>query len=334
MKMLNYWRSVRNGIFLSVLSIALLFCTHSPVLLAQQVAASSSEKPNKTEAAYVRVEDAIYGRKFGTALTMDVFTPKQRANGRGIIFVVSGGYFSSKEMIHPAVIRPFLEGGYTVFAVLHGCQPRYQVPEIIQDMRRSVRLIRHHAKDYGVDPEALGATGGSAGGNLSLLLGTTGDAGNIEAKDPVEREPGRVKAVACFFPPTDFLNWGGPGKERIHPTDFEKPFRSSFDYLERNEETDLYDRGRAPEKLRELTRSILPIYFISKETVPALVIHGDEDKLVPLQQSQTFVEKLKTAGVPAKLIVKKGRGHGWPDNAEDLRQCVEWFDEYLIGKKN
>jgi len=111
MKMLNYWSSVRNRIFLSVSSLGLLFCTHSPFLLAQQVAASSSERTNKTEVAYVRVEDVIYGRKFGTALTMDVFTPKQRANGRGIIFVVSGGYLSSKEMIHPGVIRPFLERG-------------------------------------------------------------------------------------------------------------------------------------------------------------------------------------------------------------------------------
>src|SRR5207245_7185856 len=116
----------------------------------------------------------IYGRKYGTALTMDVFTPKTDANGAAIIFVVSGGFYSSHDAINVNAVKPFLRRGYTVFAVVHGSQPRFQVPEIVQDMNRAVRFMRFHAKEYGVDPTRFGVTGASAGGHLSLMLGTAG----------------------------------------------------------------------------------------------------------------------------------------------------------------
>ena len=127
--------------------------------------------------SFDRQEDVIYGRKFGTALTMDVFTPKKDAKGIGVIIVVSGGFFSSHESISPAFVKPLTDRGYTVFAVVHGSQPRYTIPEIVQDMNRAVRFIRYHAKDYGIDPDRIGITGASAGGHLSLMLGTAGRQG-------------------------------------------------------------------------------------------------------------------------------------------------------------
>ena len=118
------------------------------------------------EPAFTRKEDVIYGRKYGTALTMDVFTPKENANGAAIVFCVSGGWFSSHEAINPGFINEFLGRGYTVFAVVHGSQPKFTIPEVITDMHRAVRFIRSHAKDYNIDPDRIGITGGSAGGHL------------------------------------------------------------------------------------------------------------------------------------------------------------------------
>src|SRR4051794_20579934 len=83
------------------------------------------------EPSYTRTEDVIYGRKFGTALTMDVFKPKHDANGLGVIFVVSGGWFSAHEAIADRLIVPVVDRGYTVFAVVHGSQPKYTIPEIL-----------------------------------------------------------------------------------------------------------------------------------------------------------------------------------------------------------
>src|SRR3954454_356776 len=132
--------------------------------------------------AYTRTRDVIYGRKFGLALTLDVFTPpKEKANGAGVIAVVSGGGFSRPEGIQPLFYQEFLRRGYTVFAVVHGSQPKFTIPEIVEDMHRAVRFVRYHAKDYGIDPDRVGILGASAGGHLALMMGTAGDDGDPKA---------------------------------------------------------------------------------------------------------------------------------------------------------
>jgi acetyl esterase/lipase len=295
------------------------------LLLASFLPAAS---PGDDTPTFDRKVDVIYGRKFGTALTMDVFTPKT-ANGAAVVFMVSGGYFSSHDAINPALIQPLLNRGYTVFAVVHGSQPKFTIPEIVADVNRAVRFIRHHAKDYAIDPDRIGVTGGSAGGHLSLMLGTAGDLGDPKARDPVDRESSRVRAVACFFPPTDFLNWGGPGQERLHPKDFDRPFRPAFDYHELDTTNNLLVPVLDDAKLREIVRKVSPVAQVSPDDAPALIYHGDADKLVPLQQSQEIVEKLKAAGVDAKLVVKPGSGHGWPGMIQDLTAFADWFDDHM-----
>ena len=78
---------------------------------------------------------------------------------------------------------------------------------IVADVRRAVRFIRQHAGEYGVDPNRIGVFGGSAGGQLALLLGTTADSGDPSASDAVLRESSRVAAVVAYFPPTDLSRW-------------------------------------------------------------------------------------------------------------------------------
>src|SRR6185436_9611923 len=144
---------------------------------------------------YTRTEDVIYGRKFGTALTMDVFRPKSGANGAAIVWVVSGAWFSS----HEHISAKFGGGGYTMFAVVHGSQPRFTIVDAVADLNRAVRYIRFHAKDYGIDPDRIGITGGSAGGHLSLMQGMKPADPDEKNPDPVERISARVQAVACLF---------------------------------------------------------------------------------------------------------------------------------------
>ncbi len=298
-------------------------------LIALMVLAWTPFETLAQEPSFTRAEDVIYGRKHGTALTMDVFTPKEKANGAGIVLVVSGGFFSAHEAINPGFIKPLLDRGYTVFAVVHGSQPRYTVPEIVKDMNRAVRFIRHHAADYGIGPDRIGVTGASAGGHLSLMLGTAGDEGDPDARDPVDRESSRVQVVACFFPPTDFLNFGTPGKALIHARDHQKPFRPAFDYHERDEETNLWKPITDEDRLREITKAISPITHVTPDDPPTLILHGNRDELVPIQQSETMVEALDKAGVEAKLVVKEGAGHGWATMVEDMSRFADWFDEHL-----
>jgi acetyl esterase/lipase len=281
------------------------------------------------EPTFDRKEDVIYGRKYGTALTMDVFKPRTAAKGIGVIVVISGGFFSSHEAINPIFIRPLIDRGYTVFAVVHGSQPRFTVPEIIQDLNRAIRFIRLHSQDYGIDPARIGIAGASAGGHLSLMLGTAGAEGTPEARDPVDRQSSRVQAVACFFPPTDFLNYGKPGNRKIHPTDHDPPYRAAFDYRELDPKSRLWVPITDDDRLTRIARQISPVYHVTPDDPPTLIIHGDQDKLVPLQQSELIVEKLKKEGVDTKLVVKKGAGHGWLGLDKDIALLADWFDHHL-----
>ncbi len=281
------------------------------------------------EPVFDRKTDVIYGRKHGTALTMDVFAPRKGANGAAVVLIVSGGYFSSHDAINPSFFRPLIDRGYTVFAVVHGSQPQFTVPEMVADVNRAIRFIRHHAADYGVAPDRIGATGASAGGHLSLMLGTAGKEGKPDASDPVDRASGRVQAVACFFPPTDFLNYGAAGREMVQAKDFGRTFRPAFEFREIDRASNLWVNVADPERLRAIAREISPIAHVTADDAPTLILHGDADNLVPLQQSESIVAKLKEAGVDARLVIKPHAGHGWLSMIKDMDTLADWFDAHL-----
>lgn len=266
--------------------------------------------------SYDRIEDVIYGRAFGTALTMDVFRPDQ-TNGLGAIYVVSGGWYSAHEAIPTRAIQPLLNHGYTVFAVVHGSNPRFHIPEIVAQMERSVRFIRHHAARWGIDPTRLGVVGGSAGGHLSLMLAAMGGPGKADAKDPVDRESSAVQAAACFFPPTDFLNYGQAGENAVGEGIL-KDFRSAFG-----------DVPADAEARRRFAESISPWYLVKVGVPPVFIIHGDADKLVPIQQAQVFLEKVKSVGGIGQLDTRPGAQHGWNKWEADVGLFADWFDRYL-----
>ena len=117
------------------------------------------------------------------------------------------------------------------------------------------------------------------------------------------------------------------------PTAIETAYLAEhFDFHELDLQTRLWVPVTDPDQLRAICRSISPIYHVSPDDPPTLILHGDADQLVPIQQAETFIDKLKEAGVPAELVVKKGGGHGWPDLGKDMSTIADWFDKYL-GKK-
>jgi len=274
----------------------------------------------QNNALLTRTEDVIYGRKFGTALTLDILQPAQ-PNGVGIIWIVSGGWFSSHDGINPGYVTPLLKRGYTVFAVVHGSQPKFTISETIPDIHRATRFIRHNAAKYGIDPNRLGVTGGSAGGHLSLTIGTQGSPGDPNAKDPVDRESSTVQCVACFFPPTDFLNYNAEGDDAVGVGTL-KDFQPAFG-----------SQTRTVEERRKLGREISPIYFVHSNMPPVMIAHGDADKLVPIVQAQRFIRRCEEVQTPAKLLVREGKQHGWAGMDKDLELFADWFEKYLLPRK-
>lgn len=306
----------------------LLVCLATPIL-AQDATTSlaAGTKINKSGipfAEYDLVEDVVYGHKDGLALTLDVLTPKKDPKGIGVILVSSGSWKSGKSDIAADEARRrdedhwaqgLLNGGFTLFVVRHGSGPRYFVPEMIKDMNRSVRFVRSVAKDYGVDPDRLGITSGSSGGHLALMAAVTGDDGLPDSKDPLEKIPSKVQCVVAWFPPTDMINWGIPNGytaiEFIRPGLFKTMFGETDDL---------------PRRIKEIS----PLYFVTDKAPPLLLIHGDSDKTVPLQQSVIMKEKYDSLKLSVDLIVKEGGGHSaWPGLMEQYPKVWEWFDRYL-----
>jgi acetyl esterase/lipase len=277
-------------------------------------------------------QEVIYGRKDGMALTMFVIRPQGKPNGRGIINVNSGGWFSGAEWV-PLFIdqsAPYLERGYTVFIVNHGSQPRYTVPEVIPDIHRAVRYVRFHAGQYQIDPEHLGITGGSAGGHLSLMVALADDKVDANAKDPIDRVSSRVQAVACFFPPTDLLNFGQPGANVLLNQKFliQENVRAAVHFTEWDSTAKYFVPITDIMQRNQIARQVSPIYQVSADDPPVFVAHGDRDELVPLQQSEILIEELKAANVPCHLLIKEGAGHGW-EGLTEVEAFADWFDKYL-----
>jgi acetyl esterase/lipase len=263
-----------------------------------------------------RIQDIIYHKAEGIALTMDVFVP-DNPNGAAVIKIVSGGWKSSHDRVNDDYSKPYTDHGYTVFAVVHGSQPRYKVRDIMGFMHRAVRFIRFNADQWNIDPNRIGVTGASAGGHLSLILATKGGPGDPEAKDPVDRASSEVQAAAVFYPPTDYRNWAelgdmavGVGKQARWQPAFGPESETA--------------QGR-----EELGHAMSSIYHINRETAPVYIIHGDADPVVPLFQAESFGKKAQRFGVPFELVVKKGAKHGWPNRIDDEPQFVVWFDKYL-----
>lgn len=260
--------------------------------------------------------DVVYGHKDGLALTFDVFHPAT-ANGAGVLFIQSGGWYSKwsdPRTLQPAC-RPLLDRGFTVFCIYHGSAPRYVIPEAVADVRRAVRFVRLHAKQYGIEPERLGALGGSAGGHLALMLATTGDNGHMKAEDEVLRRPSRIAAAVAMYPPTDLRSWVSDPPEAVRKIPGLKPPLTIS---------------------AEQAAAVSPLLHVGADTPPICLIHGDHDELVPVEHSRSLYTRLQEAGRPSRLLVVDGAGHSFTENdyAIAVPAMVEWFEKYLSPKSS
>lgn len=259
--------------------------------------------------------DVVYGHKAGMALTYDIVRPADHGNGATVLFMVSGGWVSMW-MPPESVVRAekpnnlnlfekIVDRGYTLILVRHGSSPYFKVPDAVNDVKLAIRHIRLNAKAMNLDPERIGVCGGSAGGHLSLILGTMGDDGSSASVDDISSVSSRVRAVAAYFPPTDMREYVN------HPT-LSKQFPAVI----------------FPEAEAE---SVSPLLAVTADDAPTLLIHGDRDELVPISHSERFAESMKQAGVECELIVMKGAAHGFPgaQGVQAETALLNWFDRHL-----
>ncbi|MBL8815037.1 MAG: alpha/beta hydrolase [Planctomyces sp.] len=258
--------------------------------------------------------DVIYGHKAGMALTYDVVQPVKSPKGVAVLFMMSGGWVSPwsppESIVRPApknhnLFEKIVDHGYTLIIVRHGSSPYFKVPDAVSDVKLAIRHIRSNAERFHVDPNRIGVCGGSAGGHLSLCLGTMGEDGDPNSSDPLNQVSSRVQAVAAYFPPTDI-------REYVNHETLSKTFPAI-----------VFPTEEAP--------GISPLLAVTSDDAPSLLIHGDKDELVPISHSERQKEAMDKVGVRCELIVVKGAAHGF--NPEQTQQAeaalIAWFDEHL-----
>lgn len=213
-----------------------------------------------------------------------------------------------------------VEAGYTIFPINHRAAPRFRYPAAVEDAQRAVRYIRHHAKRFGIQPDHIGAAGGSSGGHLVSLLGVLDGNGISADTDSVNRESAKVQCVVARAAPTDIVAVRG-GEDLTTLGDF-------MGMIMGNDSTSIEYKTY---------KEAFPINHITKDDPPFLLIHGDADKVVPFKNSEVMEKVLRKMGIEAKLLSIPGGGHGatFPGakNPPDyLGEMVRWFDKYLIRK--
>jgi acetyl esterase/lipase len=153
-------------------------------------------------------------------------------------------------------------------------------PQCIYDVKEAVRWLKVNAEKYHIDPERIGALGGSAGGNLAFMLATTGPEDGFEGEGSRTNISSKIACGVDFYGAVDLMSYKS---DRARP-DTNKPEMAMFNKT-KAEAPDLYRRGS-------------PTSYIRTNVVPLLMVHGTGDSTVLPNQSQLLRSKLIEAGLP------------------------------------
>ncbi len=229
---------------------------------------------------------------------LDLYLP-DAGNNLPLLIWVHGGAFrmGSKEgkEFDPVPLE-YVDQGYAVASLNYRLSQHAIFPAQIQDCKAAVRWLRAHAAAYRLDPNRFGAWGPSAGGHLVSMLGTAGHVTEFEVGEHLDVSS-RVQCVVDYFGPTDFLQMDAQRLPdgMVHDTP-DSP------------ESQLI--GGPIQENKEKTAKANPVTYVTKEAPSFLVVHGNQDPLVPYQQSVLLVNALLVAGADVKFYTVIGAGHG------------------------
>jgi acetyl esterase/lipase len=259
------------------------------------------------------VQDLQYVENGNERNHLDLYLP-EKAEGRLplVVWIHGGGWEGGSKENCPAI--SFVTKGYAVASINYRLSQHAVFPAQIEDCKAAIRWLRANAAKYHIDADHIGVWGASAGGHLVALLGTTGGAQDLEGTGGNLDQSSRVQCVVDWFGPTDFVGWD---------PNFNKAVYSMIARL----------LGGAAQENKEKARKASPLFYVSKDSAPFLIMHGDQDNLVPLAQSEAIAEALKKAGVEVRLVVVKGNGHGGSGFvSSENRKLIEDFFAKHLGK--
>jgi acetyl esterase/lipase len=287
----------------------------STFLALRGAPAPAQERPLEVPPGVKVVRDVEYGRGGGRGLRLHLVQPADISNTPRplIVWVHGGAWMAGSKEEGVRRLAPYVRRGYVGATIEYRLSGEAIFPAQIEDCKAAIRFLRANAAEYGIDPDRIGVWGSSAGGHLVALLGTTGDVPPLVGQGGHPEESSRVQAVCDFFGPTDFLAMIGPP--------------SRIDHASPNAPEARLLGGPITER-KEAVAQANPITYITPDDPPFLILHGDQDDVVPINQSELLAEALKKAGVEVTYHVVAGAGHGFGGPEIDA-MVTAFFDKHL-----
>lgn len=242
----------------------------------------SRHRPETPLPEGVRVErDLEYATVDGNSLALDLYLPDKMKNPPLIVWVHGGGWTrGDKTEVNSAVIG-LTQDGFAVASLNYRLGGVTLHPKQVQDLKGAIRWLRANAKKYAYDAGRIAIGGGSAGGHLALLLGLSGGVEDLEGNVGGNlAASSRVQAIIDMYGPSDL-----------------EEYAKAKPKFQRRKST-------------ELLQAASPLRYLSKDDPPLLILHGDQDEVVPLEQSQLLYQRYQQAGLESELHILKGAGHG------------------------
>jgi acetyl esterase/lipase len=254
-------------------------------------------------------KDLVYGTVGDQSLLLDLASPKGLAEPAPLVIWIHGGAWQAGgKGEFENLIRDSARAGYVSASISYRLAPKHVFPAQIEDCKCAVRWLRANAKKLSIDPNRIGVVGSSAGAHLAMLLGTMEPSDGFEGGGGSPEASSRVHVVVSFAGPTN-LNAELP--------DASKPLLVTF-------------LGGPIAEKQDLARAASPITYVTPGDPPMLLIQGTKDPLVPYQQAYEMAEALTKVGVPGRVELMLGEGHGWPkEHTRVMAATFEFLGRYL-----
>jgi acetyl esterase/lipase len=258
----------------------------------------------------VRFErNVVYGKGAGEDLTLNLARPQDAPGPLPCVLVIhGGGWAAGRKELHDTLTWDFAKRGYACATIGYRLAPKHLFPAQVEDVKCAVRYLRAHAADLKIDPKRLGATGFSAGAHLSMMLGAMGPGDGLEGEGGWADQPSQVSCVVAWFGPADFANVEFP--------DASRPIVERWIGGPRSARAEAY-------------RLASPVTYASKGDAPMLLLQGTKDPLVPHDQAYRMADALTAAGVPGRVDLILGAGHGW--GPPELPRTLDAMHAFLDG---
>jgi acetyl esterase len=248
-------------------------------------------------------------------LLMDAWVPPGEGPFPAVVLAHGGGWEAGDKVTYlTPLFEPLARAGFAWFSIDYRLTPEHRHPEQLDDLRRAIRFVRHHARRFRVDPDRLAMVGESASGQMVALVASERCEGLADASDPVDRESCAVSAAVSFYGVYDLL----PMVTDASPRSL--LFR-------------LFGRTILDDEGRELLRRYSPLYRVREGMPPLLLVHGTDELL--WEQGLAMDRRLEEVGADHTLVRLDGAPHGmggWeghPEWTSYKTTLVSWLEDKL-----